>query len=92
MSEVIARKVTCHGCVQGVGFRFHTASRAEQVGVHGWVRNEPDGSVRVHVEGTPLAVAQMIAWLETGPRWAHVTRVDTVAVKPQGLDSFVIRG
>lgn len=39
------------GNVQGVGFRATSQRQAAGVDVHGWVRNQPDGSVRIEVEG-----------------------------------------
>jgi len=40
------------GNVQGVGFRMTTVSRASGLAVHGFVRNESDGSVLVDAEGS----------------------------------------
>ena len=39
------------GTVQGVGFRFTTQRHAQRIGLTGWVRNLPDGSVELMVEG-----------------------------------------
>ena len=36
--------------------------QAERLGVAGWVRNEPDGSVTAHLEGAPAAVAELLEW------------------------------
>lgn len=44
-------EVTFRGRVQGVGFRFTTIAIARRYPIFGWVRNEPDGSVRVIAEG-----------------------------------------
>lgn len=41
-----------YGDVQGVNFRWHTRLEAEKLGLAGWVRNEPDGSVAVVAEGS----------------------------------------
>jgi len=45
------RKVKYRGHVQGVGFRFTVQRLASDFDVGGFVRNEPDGSVLVVVEG-----------------------------------------
>lgn len=39
------------GRVQGVGFRMTAQRVARDYAVAGWVRNEPDGSVRCAAEG-----------------------------------------
>jgi acylphosphatase len=63
------------GRVQGVSYRASTASEARRIGVVGWVRNLPDGSVELEVEGTPEKVAELLAWCEHGPPSAKVTAV-----------------
>lgn len=87
-----ALRATVHGRVQGVGFRDATVRRARDLGLQGWVRNEPDGTVRVHAEGAPEHVAQLEAFLHTGPRGAHVERVDAGAAKVEGHEQFAVRG
>ena len=72
------------GRVQGVGFRWWTAKRAEELGIAGTVRNLADGSVEVMLVGEPDAVKQMRLDLEDGPRFA---RVDGIAEIPCALDS-----
>lgn len=89
--ESTARRAIVHGTVQGVGFRYYTASKADEYGVRGWVRNEYDGTVRVHAEGSPSAVAKLMEWLKTGPTWAHVTSVDYHDVRAEGFRSFEVR-
>jgi acylphosphatase len=59
--------------------------------VAGWVSNEPDGSVRVWLEGAPEAVAQAVRFVRSGPPEASVTEVDVAEVPPAGLDRFEIR-
>jgi acylphosphatase len=66
------------GRVQGVGFRWWTRRQAAAFGLHGTVRNLPDGAVEVHVEGPGGAVASFLATVRQGPPGAHVTRVRTV--------------
>ena len=78
------------GRVQGVGFRFHTQVEARRLGVTGWVRNEPDGSVLVHGEGEPAAVDALAGWLRHGSPAAGVGRVDTTTAAPTGAASFEV--
>jgi acylphosphatase len=55
------RIVTFVGRVQGVGFRATAVASASGYPVSGWVRNEPDGTVRVEVQGEAGAVEGMLA-------------------------------
>ena len=57
-------------------FRHSTRGEAERLGIAGYARNLPDGSVEVLARGTVPAVEELILWLHRGPRGA---RVDSVA-------------
>jgi len=70
--SVIGRQVRITGHVQGVFFRQWTADTADRLGVSGWVRNRPDGSVEVHASGEAEAVEALIAGLRHGPPMAEV--------------------
>ncbi len=72
------------GRVQGVGFRYSTAMKADSLGLHGWVRNLPDARVEVVVEGPQAALESLIAWCRRGPRYARVSKVDVSWEAPQG--------
>jgi len=72
---MITRHLHITGRVQGVGFRFYTQRKAQELGVAGWVRNCRDGSVEAIVQGEPGAVDTMIAWARRGPPSAQVTGV-----------------
>lgn len=54
---MIREEVIYRGTVQGVGFRATVRSIARRHPVTGWVRNEPDGSVRMQAQGEPEAIA-----------------------------------
>ena len=53
---IVARRFLIGGQVQGVGFRMFAESRAAAEGVHGYVRNLPDGRVEALVEGDEESV------------------------------------
>ena len=80
------------GRVQGVGFRGFVAYSDQRLGVTGWVRNEPDGTVRCRAEGPAEAVARFVDWCRRGPRWATVERVEVTDVDRRGFGSFEISG
>lgn len=88
---MVRRRLTVHGEVQGVGFRWACDHEAERLGVAGWVRNLPDGAVEIVAEGADDAVGALAAWAEHGPPGASVTRVDVSDEPPQGAEGFRIR-
>ena len=90
-SATVARRVVVTGRVQGVFFRDRTRREANRLGVAGWVRNCPDGTVEARVEGPPDAVAELVAWCRSGPRHASVHEVHVNDVEFEGLDGFTIR-
>ena len=49
--DIEATDIVVTGRVQGVFYRAGMREQAERLDVAGWVRNEPDGSVRAHLEG-----------------------------------------
>jgi acylphosphatase len=65
------------GMVQGVAFRYHTRRAAEGLGLVGYVRNLPDGTVEVWAEGGEGGLRELDAWLRHGPPSARVERVDS---------------
>jgi acylphosphatase len=85
-----AVEVRISGRVQGVSFRVYAAREAGRLGLAGWVRNEPDGSVAAHLEGPSDKVEQMVAWCRQGPPAAVVERVDLEDVAATGAASFEI--
>ena len=87
-----AIRAVVSGGVQAVGFRDATRRRAHRLGVLGWVRNRDDGTVEVHAEGDPAAVASLVEFLHDGPRGARVAAVETTDTKPEGHEQFAIRG
>ena len=67
------------GRVQGVGFRWFVVNEAERLGVHGWVRNTPDGDVEVEAAGPSEVIAEFRRLLERGPSAARVNQVKEMA-------------
>ncbi len=68
--------VIVHGRVQGVWFRASTEREASRLGVNGWVKNLPNGTVEAVFEGEEEHVKRVVAWCRRGPSAAHVTKVD----------------
>ncbi|MBD3679957.1 MAG: acylphosphatase [Rhodobacteraceae bacterium] len=82
--------VSVTGRVQGVSFRAWTMREAEALGLAGWVRNERDGSVTALISGPAEDVAQMLARLHHGPRFARVTSVTAEETAPPKGAGFEI--
>jgi len=71
-------EVKIYGIVQGVGFRFYAQFRALELGIKGYVKNNPDGSVTFVGEGDEEDLKKMIEYLKKGPTGAVVQKVDVV--------------
>ena len=80
---ITAYRAVVHGRVQGVGFRYTAVSKAQRLGLAGWVRNCRDGTVETHFEGDLAKTKEFLNWLRTGPPGARVVRVDRQSVPPQ---------
>src|SRR5258707_15135154 len=78
----IARRYLVSGRVQGVGFRFFAEAAALREGLHGWVRNLPDGRVEALAEGEAEAVERFERAIGHGPPGARVERVDVDHIVP----------
>ena len=70
--------VIVRGRVQGVGFRWFVGQAARELGVAGWVRNRPDGTVEIAAEGDDRSIGTLRARLAIGPSGAVVRSVDDV--------------
>ena len=80
------------GRVQGVAFREYTRREALRLGLSGWVRNLPDGSVELTFEGPATQTEALLSWLATGSPSSQVARVKYIELAPLGeTGPFVIR-
>jgi acylphosphatase len=79
------------GRVQGVGYRFSTASEARRRHIAGWVRNLSNGHVEAVFEGNRSAVVQMLEWCQRGPVGAVVQDLQAEYGTPEGLQNFEVR-
>ena len=79
-----AYRAVVRGRVQGVGFRYTAASKASQLGLTGWVRNCPDGTVETHFEGDSSKTDKFLSWLYNGPPGARVLGIDEHSIPAHG--------
>ena len=79
------------GRVQGVGYRLSCQRQARQLGLSGWVRNRPDGTVEVEAEGPVQLLGELQMWCSRGPQGADVSGVTSHVIPCNGSDWFEIR-
>jgi acylphosphatase len=90
--QAMRRRAHLHiyGHVQGVSFRYSARRQARSLGLIGWVRNCPDGSVELVVEGEDDAMSSFLSWAHRGPSGAYVERIDVEDLPPES-DSATFR-
>ncbi len=64
MQTKIRKHIVFYGRVQGVGFRYYAVNKANQLGLTGWVKNLPDGTVEMEVQGEEPLIDQLIIFLQ----------------------------
>ena len=87
LERMIRKRVIVHGRVQGVGFRWSAQAEAERLGVAGYARNLPDGTVQAELEGPEDSVQRMLDWLHHGPRHARVESLDVTDLEASDADA-----
>jgi acylphosphatase len=91
--NVQAKHIIVHGRVQGVGFRYFVQKIGIRLGLTGDVRNCPDSTVEIHVEGDSRKIDEFIKQVGKGPSLSWVQHVDVVDIPVQGnYSSFSIEG
>ncbi len=87
---MVCKRIRVFGKVQGVFYRASTKTRAEELKLVGWVRNEPDGTVMLEVQGEEEKVDEMIEWCKEGPTYSRVDDVLYEVAEPKNRSSFEI--
>jgi len=91
--------ITIKGRVQGVYFRQHTAERAVELGITGFVQNLPDGSVYCEAEGSfdnlqhflDWCGIDFLDWCGIGSPMSDVKSVDVEMTEKMGFVVFEVR-
>ncbi len=84
-------EIRVHGRVQGVFFRASTQEKAHELGIKGFVRNEPDGSVYIEAEGEEEALNRFVDWCHYGPSAASVEKVESEEGSFSNFQRFEVR-
>jgi acylphosphatase len=87
MTAITRMHAVVSGTVQGVGFRYWAARKADGLDLAGYARNLFDGTVEVEAEGPEPAVDRLVQLLWSGPPSATVTGVTVRPVAPHGDDA-----
>lgn len=90
LPEKVRARVTVRGTVQGVFFRAETRRMAVGLGLDGWVRNVPDGTVEAVFEGERGRVETAVEWCRRGPPQGRVESADVRMEEPAGESGFSI--
>jgi acylphosphatase len=82
-----------HGQVQGVFFRAVTQEKARELGLTGWVKNAPDGTVEVVAEGEESDLRKLEEFCQKGPSYSVVTELEkgSEEIDKVSFDGFTIR-
>jgi acylphosphatase len=88
MDQKLLYKIQVKGLVQGVGFRWNAAREARVLGITGFVRNMPDGSVYIEAEGSESQLNAFVKWCKNGP--GIVDSVNTQSHPPVDYRDFRI--
>jgi len=84
MTEKVRFHIFISGRVQGVFFRENTKTKAEKLGIVGWVRNLADGRVEAILEGEKEKIDELIDWAKQGPTFAKVDNLEILTEEYQG--------
>ncbi|MBR3201255.1 MAG: acylphosphatase [Mogibacterium sp.] len=76
---MLRQRIVFHGWVQGVGFRYWAKHAADRYGATGWVRNNPDNTVTMEIQGTKEQIDQVIMALQNG-RFISIDRMEVTAL------------
>lgn len=84
----MTRRLIVTGRVQGVGYRDWTVGAARGLGLSGWVRNRPEGSVEILADGPEAAIEALVRQCREGPPAARVDDVEVTASDEQTESGF----
>ncbi len=82
--------ITIYGKVQNVGFRYYTNKNARTLGIKGFVKNMPDGSVYVEAEGDADIMNTFLEFCKNGPSWSRVDKINVQEAPEKNFGDFRI--
>ena len=89
---MIQYEITVTGRVQGVGYRYFAARKANEMGITGWVKNAVDGSVIIVAQGIEEEIETYIDYLYLGPTRSRVDQISKVKFNTlTNFDNFSVK-
>ncbi|MDD5415594.1 MAG: acylphosphatase [Candidatus Daviesbacteria bacterium] len=82
--------ISVFGLVQGIFFRATAKEKVDQLGLSGFARNQPDGSVLIEVEGEKENLDEFVKWCHIGPSLAEVKKVIITEGKLKNFSQFTV--
>ena len=83
--------ISIFGRVQGVGFRYYTQKRAQELNLKGFVRNKANGSVYIEAEGEESSLQLFVYWCKNGPDSSRVLNMDYQYCNVFGYEDFKVK-
>ena len=84
-------KINIYGRVQGIGFRYSTLLKANELGIYGFVKNRSDGSVYIEADGETEVLEQFILWCRKGPSGSKVDDLKVNDIPFNNYKCFVVK-
>lgn len=76
--------IVVYGEVQGVFFRAFLKKTADSLGIKGWARNKPNGTVEAVAEGSKEQLDKFLEKCSKGPQMADVLEIRRAWEEPTG--------
>ena len=91
-SSFVRKHIVVSGQVQGVGFRYRTLHAASALGLTGWVRNDPSGTVTMEIQGEEERIQRIIPMIENSS-WISIESCEEQYIPLDESESgFQVRG
>jgi len=89
-SEAMQKSVKIHidGAVQNVFFRYSAQKKAEEIGITGYAKNNPDGSLTIVATGNEDILEKFIVWCKKGPEQAKVDSLEVTDIEAADFTDF----
>lgn len=86
--KAVVGKIT--GKVQGVGFRMYIYRQADRLGLNGWVKNNPDGSVEFYSVGSEVELSYFLDLVKRGNDFSVIENIEINDAAIESLNSFKV--